>query len=128
MAVEVSEVSLKAFIESVFFKGLARGAMIFVAAAAGYIGAVLTAVNTRTGALETTVTRIQEVQAVQAQDSRSFQAFTVRSFSDLDGELAAARSDISAVNAKLGEISGTLQEMQRQNVARVLRYREGGAL
>ena len=125
MAVEVSEVSLKAFIESVFFKGLARGAMILGAVATGYAGAALTGVQSRTQIVEQSVVEIREAQAVRAKDNENFQAATVQSFSDLDTEVAGVRVELSKVTSELGKITGILTEMQRQDVARVMRYDEG---
>ena len=120
----MSEVSLKAFVESTWFKGLARAAMIVVAAGAGYVGALLTNINARTQALESSVVDVREAQAVRAQDNENFQAYTVKSFTDLDVDMAGVRTSLSGMNAKLGEISGILQQMQRSEVAR-LRYHEG---
>lgn len=125
MTGEVSEVSLKAFIDSTWFKGLARGAMILGAVATGYAGAALTGVQSRTQIVEQSVVEIKEAQAVRAKDNENFQAATVRSFSDLDTEVAGVRVELSKVTSELGKITGILTEMQRQDVARVMRYDEG---
>ena len=125
MTGEVSEVSLKAFIDSTWFKGLARGAMILGAVATGYAGAALTGVQSRTQIVEQSVVEIKEAQAVRAKDTENFQAATVRSFSDLDTEVAGVRVELSKVTSELGKIAGILTEMQRQDVARVMRYDEG---
>ena len=125
MTGEVSEVSLKAFIDSTWFKGLARGAMILGAVATGYAGAALTGVQSRTQIVEQSVIEIKEAQAVRAKDNENFQAATVRSFSDLDTEVAGVRVELSKVTSELGKITGILTEMQRQDVARVMRYDEG---
>jgi|JI9StandDraft_1071089.scaffolds.fasta_scaffold283142_2 hypothetical protein len=125
MTGEVSEVSLKAFIDSTWFKGLARGAMILGAVATGYAGAALTGVQSRTQIVEQSVVEIKEAQAVRAKDNEIFQAATVRSFSDLDTEVAGVRVELSKVTSELGKITGILTEMQRQDVARVMRYDEG---
>jgi hypothetical protein len=125
MTGEVSEVSLKAFIDSTWFKGLARGAMILGAVATGYAGAVLTGVQSRTQIVEQSVVEIKEAQAVRAKDNENFQAATVRSFSDLHTEVAGVRVELSKVTSELGKITGILTEMQRQDVARVMRYDEG---
>ena len=125
MTGEVSEVSLKAFIDSTWFKGLARGAMILGAVATGYAGAALTGVQSRTQIVEQSVVEIREAQAVRAKDNENFQAATVQSFSDLDTEVAGVRVELSKVTSELGKITGILTEMQRQDVARVMRYDEG---
>ncbi len=125
MTGEVSEVSLKGFIESTWFKGLARGAMILGAVATGYAGAALTGVQSRTQIVEQSVVEIKEAQAVRAKDTENFQAATVHSFSDLDTEVAGVRVELSKVTSELGKITGILTEMQRQDVARVMRYDEG---
>lgn len=125
MTGEVSEVSLKAFIDSTWFKGLARGAMILGAVATGYAGAALTGVQSRTQIVEQSVVEIKEAQAVRAKDNENFQAATVRSFSDLDTEVVGVRVELSKVTSELGKITGILTEMQRQDVARVMRYDEG---
>ena len=125
MTGEVSEVSLKAFIDSTWFKGLARGVMILGAVATGYAGAALTGVQSRTQIVEQSVVEIKEAQAVRAKDTENFQAATARSFSDLDTEVAGVRVELSKVTSELGKITGILTEMQRQDVARVMRYDEG---
>ncbi len=125
MTGEVSEVSLKAFIDSTWFKELARGAMILGAVATGYAGAALTGVQSRTQIVEQSVVEIKEAQAVRAKDNENFQAATVQSFSDLHTEVAGVRVELSKVTSELGKITGILTEMQRQDVARVMRYDEG---
>ncbi len=125
MTGEVSDVSLKAFIDSTWFKGLARGAMILGAVATGYAGAALTGVQSRTQIVEQSVVEIREAQAVRAKDNENFQAATVQSFSDLHTEVAGVRVELSKVTSELGKITGILTEMQRQDVARVMRYDEG---
>ena len=125
MTGEVSEVSLKAFIDSTWFKGLARGVMILGAVATGYAGAALTGVQSRTQIVEQSVVEIKEAQAVRAKDNENFQAATVQSFSDLHTEVAGVRVELSKVTSELGKITGILTEMQRQDVARVMRYDEG---
>lgn len=128
MTGEVSEVSLKAFIDSTWFKGLARGAMILGAVATGYAGAALTGVQSRTQIVEQSVVEIKEAQAVRAKDNEIFQAATVRSFSDLDTEVAGVRVELSKVTSELGKITGILTEMQRRDVAGLRRYDEGRGL
>lgn len=128
MTGEVSEVSLKAFIDSTWFKALVRGAMILGAVATGYAGAALTGVQSRTQIVEQSVVEIKEAQAVRAKDNEIFQAATVRSFSDLDTEVAAVRVELSKVTSELGKITGILTEMQRRDVAGLRRYDEGRGL
>lgn len=128
MTGEVSEVSLKAFIDSTWFKGLARGVMILGAVATGYAGAALTGVQSRTQIVEQSVVEIKEAQAVRAKDNENFQAATVRSFSDLDTEVAGVRVELSKVTSELGKITGILTEMQRRDVAGLRRYDEGRGL
>lgn len=128
MTGEVSEVSLKGFIESTWFKGLARGAMILGAVATSYAGAALTGVQSRTQIVEQSVVEIKEAQAVRAKDNENFQAATVRSFSDLDTEVAGVRVELSKVTSELGKITGILTEMQRRDVAGLRRYDEGRGL
>jgi len=128
MTGEVSEVSLKAFIDSTWFKGLARGAMILGAVATGYAGAALTGVQSRTQIVEQSVVEIKEAQAVRAKDNENFQAATVLSFSDLHTEVAGVRVELSKVTSELGKITGILTEMQRRDVAGLRRYDEGRGL
>ena len=125
---EVSEVSLKAFIDSTWFKGLARGDMILGAVATGYAGAALTGVQSRTQIVEQSVVEIKEAQAVRAKDNENFQAATVQSFSDLHTEVAGVRVELSKVTSELGKITGLLTEMQRRDVAGLRRYDEGRGL
>ena len=128
MTGEVSEVSLKAFIDSTWFKGLARGAMILGAVATGYAGAALTGVQSRTQIVEQSVVEIKVAKAVRAKDTENFQAATVRSFSDLDTEVVGVRVELSKVTSELGKITGILTEMQRRDVAGLRRYDEGRGL
>ena len=126
MAGEVSEVSLKSFIESTWFKGLTRSSMFVGAIGIGYVSALLTGVQSRTEIVEQSVIEIKEQQAVRARDNENFQAATVRSFSDLDTEVAGIRVEMSNVTKELGKITGILTEMQRRDVARVLRNAPDG--
>lgn len=72
MTGEVSEVSLKAFIDSTWFKGLARGAMILGAVATGYAGAALTGVQSRTVLLEERVVEIRKPRPFALRTTRTF--------------------------------------------------------
>lgn len=126
MTGEVSEVSLKSFIESTWFKGLTRSSMFVGAIGIGYVSALLTGVQSRTAIVEQSVIEIKEQQAVRARDNENFQAATVRSFSDLDTEVAGIRVEMSNVTKELGKITGILTEMQRRDVARVLRNAPDG--
>ena len=112
--------TLRGFIESTWFKGLARGSMIIVAAAGGYIGAILNGVQERTRNVETAVVEIKESQAVRYKDNENFQAATVKSFSGLEADIANLRVDVARSNAELGKITGILTEIQRRDTARVL--------
>lgn len=126
MTGEVSEVSLRSFIESTWFKGLARSSMFVGAIGIGYVSALLTGVQSRTQIVEQSVIEIKEQQAVRARDNENFQSATVRSFSDLDTEVAGIRVELSNVTKELGKITGILTEMQRRDVARVLRQPPDG--
>ena len=94
--------------------------MIIVAAAGGYIGAILNGVQERTRNVETAVVEIKESQAVRYKDNENFQAATVKSFSGLEADIANLRVDVARSNAELGKITGILTEIQRRDTARVL--------
>lgn len=115
--------TLRGFIESTWFKGLARGSMIIVAILLGYASAVLNGVQERTKSVEIAVAEIKESQAVRSRDNENFQAATLKSFSGLETDIAGLRIDVARSNSELGKITGILTEMQRQDVANILRYR-----
>lgn len=117
---EVSEVTLKAFIESVWFKGLARGAMILTPVLiAGFWGAW--GVATSSVALDLVVTKaeiasVAKVQDGRAADSEAFQSEIRRSVAEIDAGLDDVKTELFAVKVDIGVIKRLLQD--RTDVAR----------
>lgn len=114
-----TEVSLKAFINSVWFKGLSRGAMIITPLlVAGFAGAwAIVTGNTAADLVEAQV-KLEAVQSLQAQravDGETFQTEVRGSVSELKAELDAQGKDLFTMRVDVGVIKRLLQS--REDVA-----------
>lgn len=106
------EMDLKAFIESTWFKGLARGAMLFGVPAlmslSGFVGYTLQSVQGAQTALRNDVTEIQRTQANRADVNDQFQA-------EITADVGGVKQSLFIVQTDVATIKGILQEMQRQS-------------
>jgi hypothetical protein len=98
---EVSEVSLKAFFDSTWFKTIARGAMILGAIGVGYVGGVMTVINTKVTALENNITEVKGALATATRDAAQEQALRDR---DIDAQRAAVNTDLDIIRQSLATV------------------------
>lgn len=110
MAPEVSEVTLKQFVESTWFKGLARGAMIAGTIVGGYVGYVLTSVKTDVAQLQTNVSTVKSALDIRVRDQDGFQSNVDRDLTSLKGNMLVVQTDVATMK-------GILQQMQRTDLA-----------
>lgn len=104
------DMTLREFVDSVWFRGLARGAMLIVVPALVAVGGMLIAVLNDQYNVRTTL-------AVRAADSERFQAFVTTTVSDLEAGLDAVKLDTGAMKLDLAMVKGILMELQRRDVA-----------
>lgn len=108
------EMTLREFVESTWFKGLSRGAMLLgvpaLTAISGFVGYTLNSVTGEQNRLRTEVAQIQQVQAQRADVNDKFQA-------DVTTDLANVKTSVFTVQTDVATIKGILQQMQRQSLA-----------
>lgn len=128
----MSEVSLKAFVESTWFKGLARAAMFVGAIGIGYIAGQLSNIDYRTDKMETAVQEIKETQGLRAKDNENFQTFVATSFSSVDAKFSAQRTEFSDFRDQqqrtaeaLAKLTGAVEALSKRQLASARHYNEG---
>lgn len=109
--------TLKQFVESTYFKGLARLCMIIVVPALISVGGFILS-------LMGDVAGVKDTQAVRAADGERFQAAIISDVGDVKADVAevkdgvgAVQTDISGVKIELAKLTGILSEMQRRSLA-----------
>lgn len=122
------DMSLRDFVESVWFKGLARGAMVLAPLIVGYAGWTLNDINdkldTRTIALdkrldatELALDDANDTLAVRASDNETFQRDVARQFSEQGKDLDVLKAQGAATQNALATVQGILEEMRRRDQA-----------
>lgn len=111
------EMTLKQFVESTWFKGLARGAMVALPLAGSYVGFTLANVQSRVGAVEMTVAAISTTQTSRAVDSERFQALITSEVRSVDANVDGLGDKLAEVQLTMARMAGVLEEMQRKDVA-----------
>lgn len=111
------EMTLKQFVESTWFKGLARGAMIALPLAGSYVGFTLANVQSRVGAVEMTVSSISSTQVNRAADGERFQALITSEVRSVDANVDSLGDKLAEVQLSMARMAGVLEEMQRKDVA-----------
>lgn len=106
------EVTLKAFVESTWFKGLARVAMIVGTVIGGFVGASFGNLQSRVSGLEDAQIAMSATQQERVKDNEEFQSSVRNQFTNLRAALNVLQSDTD-------EMKGILTEMQRQDVATI---------
>lgn len=104
MVREVHELTLKQFVESTWFKLLARGAAVVGTLLAGGAGAYFLSIDVRVKAIED-----ERLGAKIEQLSEDVGAVKT--------DVAAVKVDVGAVKTDTSVMKGILQEMQRQDTA-----------
>ncbi len=117
MALEVSEVTLKQFVESTWFKGIARGAMILGAFIGGYIGWIQTTMRSEVTALQKSVATITISLDDKIKDQDRFQVSVDRDLDELSGSVAHVDEAVDQLSADVATMKGIMQEMQRRDLA-----------
>lgn len=105
-----AEMTLNQFVESKWFKLLARGCMVLLLPAVISLGSYILV-------LVGDVSKVQETQAARAVDNDRFQAAIIGDVTEVKEGVALVQSDVSSVKLDIALMRGVLQEMQRQAVA-----------
>jgi hypothetical protein len=105
----LDEVTLREFINSVWFKGISRAAMIFTSVAfAIFVGAwSIVAGNTdkRVTAVDTQVKSVIETQTLRTHDSEQFQDQTTRDLGAVKADIANLKVDVRVVRTLLQQMA-----------------------
>jgi hypothetical protein len=117
MALEVSEVTLKQFVESTWFKGIARGAMIVGAFIGGYIGWLQTTMRAEVTTLQASVSTVRASLADKVNDQARFQLSVDKDLDELDESVAKVDEIVDRVQSDVATMKGIMQEMQRRDLA-----------
>lgn len=106
--------TFKQFVESTWFKGLARGAMLFglptLSATSAFVGYTLSGVQAEQSLLKREVAEITQTQTTRAQVNDEFQT-------DITSEVVTVKNALFLVQTDVATIKGILQEMQRRDIA-----------
>lgn len=117
MVLEISEVTLKQFVESTWFKGVARGAMIIGAFIGGYIGWLQTTMRNEVTTLQQAVYVISSSLNKKTEDQDRFQLSVDRDLDELRGSVAKVDDNVDLVQSDVATMKGIMQEMQRRDLA-----------
>jgi hypothetical protein len=113
----VDDVTLKQFVESTWFKGLARGAMILVAMASTYIGATLFQVQSAQSKVASDLIVVTQTQTSRARDGELFQSAITADVTEVKESVDAVRDELGDVKLGVATMTGILREMQRRDLA-----------
>lgn len=109
--------TLKQFVESTYFKGLARACMVVAVPALISVGGLLLS-------LMGDVAGVKDTQADRAADNDRFQAAIISDVGAVKVDVAevkdgvgAVQVDVTGVKIELAKLTGILQEMQRRDIA-----------
>ena len=105
-----AEMTLNQFVESKWFKLLARGCMVLLLPAVISLGSYILV-------LVGDVADVQETQAARAVDNDRFQAAIIGDVTEVKEGVALVQTDVSSVKLDIALMRGVLQEMQRQSLA-----------
>jgi hypothetical protein len=100
--------SLKAFVDSSWFKGLFRGAVIVLTGVSGYIAFTLKDVRDQQVMTASDLVEVQMLQSERADDGEAFQTemrgkvvILTHGFDALDSKLDAVSEDVAAIKGFL---------------------------
>lgn len=112
------DMTLREFVESTWFKGLSRAAMLLgvpaLTALSGFVGFTLSGVTADQARLSREVAEIQRVQGDRADVNDTFQA-------SITSDVSGVKTALFTVQTDVATIKGILQEMQRRDLAQVMR-------
>lgn len=122
---EVSEVTLKAFFDSTWFKAVARIAMLLGAIGVGYVGGVLTTINNKVDGLEENIATVRKAQDTRDRDQIARDRDVITQRNNVNSDLDDIRKTVSVVSSRVGdlvedvaEIKGILKQMNNTASAR----------
>lgn len=107
---EVVHITFKQFVESTYFKGLARACMVVAVPALVSVGGLLLS-------LMGDVAGVKDTQNARAADNDRFQAVIIQDVAEVKGGVVGVQSDVAGVKLDVATIRGILQEMQRRDTA-----------
>ena len=107
---EVVHITFKQFVESTYFKGLARACMVVAVPALISVGGLLLSLIGDVSGVKTT-------QEARAADNDRFQAAIRSDVAEVKDGVGAVQSDLSGVKIEMAKMTGILQEMQRRDIA-----------
>lgn len=113
----VDDVTLKQFVESTWFKGLARGAMILVAMASTYIGATLFQVRQDQTQVAKELEVVSLTQRDAANDTDRFQAQITKAVEEVNLSVDEMKGDVAELNRSFANVEGILEGMNRRDLA-----------
>lgn len=105
-----AEMTLNQFVESKYFKLLARGCMVLL------LPAVISLATFIVGLMGDVAT-VKEIQTARAADNDRFQAAIISDVSDVKSGVAVLKDDLGSAKLDIAMIRGMLQEMQRRDLA-----------
>lgn len=111
-----NEIAFRDLIESIWFKGLSRLAMLAAAGVLAIGGPVFA------WAVTDTRTRIVALEHDVGQQ-QAFATSAVKAQQDIRSDVATMQSDITVLKIDMGVVRGILQEMQRRDLAESLNKR-----
>ena len=108
------EMTLRQFVESTWFKGLARGTMLLgipaLMSASGFVGYTLNSVQAEQLRIKGEVAEVQQTIGTRAQVNDDFQA-------DITADVAGLKSSLFIVQTDVATIKGILQGLERRDAA-----------
>lgn len=105
-----AEMTLNQFVESKWFKLLARGSMVLLLPAAVSLATFIVG-------LMGDVSAVRSSQVARAADNDRFQASIIEDVTEVKGGVALLQTDLSSAKLDIAMIRGMLQEMQRRDMA-----------
>lgn len=118
---EASEVTLRQFIDSVWFRGLARSMMLLTPILIGGFwivwGAVAGNQATRIGAVEASIAVVSTTQGARATDAEAFQREVRAAIASINGGLSDVNEELDGVKVDLGVIRRLVIELREQQLA-----------
>lgn len=101
--------TLKQFVESTWFKGLARLCMVVAVPALLSVGGLILGLMGDVGG-------VKAFSAARAADQEKFQASIAGDVSGVKDDIAAVKANLGMVQIDVATIKGILQEIQRRDV------------
>jgi hypothetical protein len=105
---ENPEMSLSQFVNNVWFKGLARGAMFLACGFAGYAGVTVANINTEIGKLK--IAQTEQGRAIEAtsRDLSDIQATVDAKLGSMATAVQSVNLNLNSIEVAIGEINGKL--------------------